>query len=150
YRRRYHLDRSRRTKLSRGARPMISNVVHQHSDAASVLWSRRDRAVGEPHYHLRDLVKLDDRLEAQLEGLRIAGNDGWLVCLEELQRWRDSGSAFTAAVLAWESANANRVQLVLSFAEQSVECYRAIASSLAWVGDDLANPIIAEFLGGKE
>src|SRR5690242_4412825 len=45
-------------------------VVGRHADEASFLWLLRDGAVRAPHYTLRDLARLDERVEAHLDGLR--------------------------------------------------------------------------------
>jgi len=56
--------------------PIIANVVLQHAEEAAFLWLLRHAAVAAPHYSLADLGKLDGRVEAHLDGLRIAGPDG--------------------------------------------------------------------------
>ena len=87
---------------------VIPIVIQQHAEEAAILWLRRDHAVGEPHYSLADLAKLDDQLEAHIDGLRIAGDDGWEICQQELS-WEEPGEVFAAAVLALESGNAERI-----------------------------------------
>src|SRR5262245_61028631 len=42
-------------------------VVGRHADEAPFLWSLRDGAVSAPHYALRDLARLDERVEAHLD-----------------------------------------------------------------------------------
>ena len=54
-------------------------VIIQHVDDASFLWLLRDKAISQPQYSLVDLAKLDDRVEAHLDGLRIAGEASWSV-----------------------------------------------------------------------
>ena len=53
-------------------------VVSQHVESAAFLWLLRDAAVWSPHYTLRDLEQLDERIEAHLDGLRIAEDAGWV------------------------------------------------------------------------
>ena len=55
-------------KLLRG---IVHEVVSQHAEEASFLWLLRHGAVSQPHYSIADLSKLDNRVEAHLDGLRI-------------------------------------------------------------------------------
>jgi len=52
----------------------------QHAEEASFLWLLRHAAVTRPHYSLADLSKLDNRVEAHLNGLRIAGEAVGMSC----------------------------------------------------------------------
>ena len=63
---------------------IVHEVVIQHAEEASFLWLLRHAAVSQPHYSLADLSKLDNRAEAHLDGLRIAGESGWKVIQETL------------------------------------------------------------------
>ncbi len=114
----------------------VSPVLWQHADEAAVLWLRRDRAIGEPHYRLPDLAKLDGRLEANLDGLRIGevdpANAAWNACEREL-RWEEPGEVFPAAVLALESPAAERLQKVLDLATTSDAMSRPLVSALGWL-----------------
>ncbi len=59
---------------------IIPEIITQHSEEASFLWLLRDAAVYEPHYSLNDLAKLDDRVEAHINGLRVTEDEGWEIC----------------------------------------------------------------------
>ena len=100
-----------------------------------MLWLRRDYAVGQPHFTLADLAKLDDQLDAQVDGLRIAdagGDDaGWMVCEREL-KWGEPGEVFPAAILAYESGKAERIEAPLEAGTATYENSRALASAFAW------------------
>ena len=41
---------------------IIKHIIEQHAEDASSLWLQRDWAMRDPHYFLKDLVRLDDRL----------------------------------------------------------------------------------------
>ena len=82
---------------------IIKSIVTQHAEEAGFLWMRRDIAVAEPHYSLKDfslkdLAKLDGRVEAHLDGLRIAGEPGWEICKEALGL-EEPGEVFEAGGL---------------------------------------------------
>jgi hypothetical protein len=64
--------------------PIIESIVTQHAEEAAFSWLLRDSATREPHNTLKGLAKLDGRMEAHLDGLRIAGEPGWEICKEAL------------------------------------------------------------------
>ena len=49
-----------------------SNVIEEHAEKAAIQWSFRDAAVNGHDHDLDDLADLDERIEAHLDGLRIA------------------------------------------------------------------------------
>ena len=61
---------------SREKSMIIDEIVSQHAEEAALLWLPRSNAVSAPHYSLKDLAKLDGRVEAHLDGLRVAGEAG--------------------------------------------------------------------------
>lgn len=63
---------------------VIPAVIEQHAEKAAFLWLLRDASVHEPHYSLSDLAHPDNRVDANLDGLRIAGDDGWDILKETL------------------------------------------------------------------
>ena len=107
---------------------IIPTVVEQHAEEAAFLWLLRDSAVMEPHYSLPDVAYLDDRVEANIDGLRIAGDEGWEICRETLA-WEEAGEIFTAAVLAFESGNEEYIQTVLEAGSGDPKLSRGIVSS---------------------
>lgn len=111
----------------------IPLIVDLHAEDAAFLWLQRDRAVDAPHYNRKFLARLDERLEANLDGLRVAGDAGWERAFAALQRYTEPGEVFTAAVLALESRDARRIDAVTAVIETEPTT-RAFVSALGWVG----------------
>jgi uncharacterized protein (TIGR02270 family) len=111
---------------------IIESVVSRHAEEAAFLWLLRDRAVGQPHSLLAQVAALDDRLEAHLDGLRVAGDPGWGLCRAGLEEG-DAGEVFAAALLAFESGKDDRVQEVLKFGTKSPKVSRGLVSALGWI-----------------
>lgn len=110
---------------------ILDTIVAQHTEEAAFLWLLRDSAVHEPHYSLSDLAHLDDRMNAHIDGLRIAGDEGWEL-LKEALAWEEAGEVFTAAVLAFESRIDDRIQAVLEAGSDDYELSRGLVSALGW------------------
>ncbi|MGD9853098.1 MAG: TIGR02270 family protein [Nitrospirales bacterium] len=110
-------------------------VVEQHAENAAFLWTQRDQAVHAHNYSLSDLADLDERVEANLDGLRVAGDVGWKVCETGLEV-QEPGEVFAAAVLALGSRNDERIQKVLDVAVTDPQLERAVISALGWLPFD--------------
>ena len=118
--------------MSNQAKAVIPHIIDQHAEEASFLWLLRNNAVNAPHYDLDDLAKLDNRIEAHLDGLRIAADYGWQVCYQNLQI-KESGEVFTAAVLALEGRSDEQINQVYKIVEQVPETIDGLISAFGWV-----------------
>jgi uncharacterized protein (TIGR02270 family) len=121
--------------------PVIPAVLSRHAEEAAFLWLLRDRAVGKPQYALRSLFELDQRVEAHIDGLRVAGEHGWQRMWREFEARPEPGEAFAAAVLAFESYDPGRIQQVLALST-SPKAARAIVSAIGWLNDDAASIVL--------
>jgi len=110
----------------------IPHIIDQHAEEAAFLWLLRDSAVAEPHYSLKDLATLDNRIEANLDGLRIADDAGWQACLRNLEIG-EPGELFAASVLAFERGEGKGIDRVVSAAGATPENFRALVSALGWI-----------------
>jgi uncharacterized protein (TIGR02270 family) len=122
--------------------------VSQHAEEAAFLWLLRSNAVGAPHYSLKDLAKLDGRVEAHLDGLRVAGEPGWELCKAGLGN-EENGEVFAASVMAFESGIESRVEVVLDVVTANPELVRGMVSALGWLTFQQASPHIHRFLGSQ-
>jgi uncharacterized protein (TIGR02270 family) len=84
----------------------VLTILHSLVDQTVTLANLHQRTSERLDYALFDLAKLDHRLEAHIDSLRILGDDGWQLCLEALSK----GDAFPGAVLAFESNDLTRAE----------------------------------------
>src|SRR5437879_6096540 len=110
-----------------------------------MLWLLRGVAVGAPHYSLADLAKLDGRVEAHLDGLRIAGEEGWKTCEEQLAA-NEEGEVFAAGAMAFESTRPELVAKVLYVVEEEPKTVGGLVSALGWLSVEQAHPHIQTLL----
>jgi uncharacterized protein (TIGR02270 family) len=126
----------------------LKTSLIQHATETSFLWEARRTAVDSSNYSISDLNKLDRRIEAHLDGLRIAGEDGWEICKEEL-RWKGPGEVFAAAVLALEGGNRDWIAEVVKIGTAEPEAVRGLISALGWLPFCDAEPHIRR-LGSQD
>ncbi|MCP4748885.1 MAG: TIGR02270 family protein [Desulfobacteraceae bacterium] len=121
---------------------IISVVIDQHAEEAAFLWIQRNSAIEEPHYDLEDLAGLDGRVEAHLDGLRIAGEYGWQICKETMAAFEEPGETFVAGVLAFESKDPERMDAMLAAVEMDDELLGALICALGWLPfDQVCDPV---------
>ena len=118
---------------------VIDSIVQQHAEEAAFLWLLRNNAVHAPHYSLRDLAKLDGRVEAHLDGLRVAGEPGWDLCKTALGN-EENGEVFAASVMAFESGIESRIQAVLEALQKTPELSKGLISAFGWMPFEQAAP----------
>ncbi|MFY2563615.1 TIGR02270 family protein [Corallococcus terminator] len=119
------------------SRPLPSNgplphLVSRHFEEASFLWHLRRRAIRAPHYTLHDLERLDERIEAHVDGLRLA-SEATDAVLEEAQPLSEAGEVFVAATLALDGGCIDRLSSLLPLAGESESMLEAMVSALSWL-----------------
>src|SRR5436853_1006342 len=107
------------------APPVTPSIVEQFAEDAAFLWLLRDRSAAQPHMTLRDLARLDERVEAHLDGLRVAGKAGWEMCNKILEL-SDAGEVFALTVVALELGEAAAVAKALKKAAGSKTLARGL------------------------
>jgi uncharacterized protein (TIGR02270 family) len=124
-------------------------VVTQHAEDAAFLWVLRDRAIRAPHYYLKDLVRLDERVEANVDGVRVAGSSGWDLAAKAMAQ-ELPGEIFAAAVLAFESKTAARIDAVLKASMVDPTLARPVISALGWMRLEDAKPSLESLIGAEK
>ncbi len=129
--------------------PSLEVVVEQHTEEAAFLGLLRSIAVHEPHYDLNHLTTLDNRIEAHLDGLRIAGP----VALETLLKQLDpnsQGEIFAATVLAFETANTSAMTRLAEHLRAHPDAARYMSAALGWLDWPHIEPWVDKLLGSPE
>jgi uncharacterized protein (TIGR02270 family) len=138
------------TAVDSARRPLtIADVVRQHADEAAILWTSRTRLVGAPRVRLFELQRADDRLAAHLDGLAVAGDEGWRLCEAALAD-RTAGALFAAAAVAVEFRQAQRLDGLFTLADASPGAAEELAGAFAWVERRYLQGTVAALLKSSE
>ncbi len=83
--------------------PVLPEILRQHAEQAAFLWTVYDRAMLYPEENpeldgLR-LARLLERLEAHLDGLRVAGAEGLRVAKARFGEYPEAGELFVVRML---------------------------------------------------
>jgi uncharacterized protein (TIGR02270 family) len=129
---------------------VLDHIVEQHAENAAFLWLLRDKAVDAPHYDQTDLANLDERLEANLDGLSVAGEDGWRVARTALTQHQEAGELFTAGVLALESGDPTRIDPVAAVGEAVEGARRGLSGAIGWTSPRALKLTVRRWLDGDD
>lgn len=117
----------------------LTAVIAEHADEAAFLWLQRTHAVHAPNYLPRQFADLDERLAAHIDGLRVAGEDGWALVEQGLAN-EGPEDFFPAVVLALEASD-GRFESLVERAKAAPDVVPGVISALGWVS--------ARFLAGR-
>lgn len=123
----------------------VPAIVRQHAEDAAVLHSIRTNLSAAPHVRLKHIRRFDDRLAAHLDGLAVAGEQGWPI-LDAALANPSPGAMFAAAVGAIESRSAERLNRLYALAEAVPEIRRGLVSAFGWVEQDQLRGIVTGLL----
>lgn len=116
---------------------------------ASFLWLLRSIGVNQPHYFTDDLINLEKRIDANLDGLMCNFSQAWEICLPELD-FEQAGETFTAAIIAFRSRDVNKIKHIINHAFVNDDTFKGLVSAMAWLPKNLINEWVERFLYSKD
>jgi uncharacterized protein (TIGR02270 family) len=131
-------------KFNRAA--IISTIVDQHAEDVAMHWHNRTRAVDAPHLTLTTLGRVDARLQASLDGVRVAKP------MQKDAKSEDDigfGYLFSDIVLAIENNAQESLVRSLKIAKAVPESQAAVHSAFAWVSRADLKHTLPKLLGSS-
>lgn len=101
--------------------PIIRPLLMWHAQDAAFYWSQSDRSLCSPTVSIKKLASFHSLLEANLDGLRVAGDAGMLMARRELDRWKSQGDAFVHGVLSFEKYADSQFEPVWDLLDEHAE-----------------------------
>jgi uncharacterized protein (TIGR02270 family) len=126
--------------LDEGTSAFPNPVIQQLADDASFGWLIRSTAIAAPHYSLDDLVRLDSRLVASLQALRLVPLKGLVDQLQVLIE-AEASTNFVLAVATLESIDFARAGELILRATASDEAKKAMVSAFCWLSHERVREI---------
>ncbi|MBL8447141.1 MAG: TIGR02270 family protein [Zoogloeaceae bacterium] len=125
---------------------VLPALVAQGADEVVFLYGQRARMLEQSHVGLPDLARLDARLQAQLDGLRLAGVAAWAACDAHLAA-QDAGAVFALMVLALEADQTEWAAHLLALAEgRFAGAEAALIAAYGWVSADFLRGSVRRLL----
>lgn len=112
---------------------LVPDLIAEHAAEAAFLWAQRARLVVSPLHDLAALVEQDGRLAAHLDGLLLAGTQGWRATDEALAAYGRAEDAFPATWLAGITGDGGRLPAIIAALTDDPRLVPGIAGALAWL-----------------
>jgi uncharacterized protein (TIGR02270 family) len=120
-------------------------IIEIHVSEAAFLWRSRRQAAHAPNFDLVHLGRLDERLIAHLEALRVAGRVGTEIAQQSNEEG-DPGDLFVLAWLACAHGDLAQLARLCALAAAQDGLTAALSSALSWQPWTVAEPICARLL----
>ncbi|MFK5891690.1 MAG: TIGR02270 family protein [Pseudomonadota bacterium] len=125
------------------------DIYDQYVVEASFLWLLRSIAIEQPHYNKQEILELENRVEAQLDGLLTAPDDAWQACLTALEL-EEPGEVFTATVVAFKSHDMDKISKAVKVGLSNGDAEKGLISALGWLPGNLVHSWIKKFFTSKD
>ena len=129
----------------------IASIVEGHVEDAAFLWTRRRGEIDGPLLDETEIGRIDQRLEANLEGLDASGLAGWAVAKARLTDFADAGELFVVGAIAMRAGSREAVAEALSLAvpmgERGVS---ALSGAVARTPREDLRPFVADWLYSRD
>lgn len=129
----------------------IAAIVDQHAGDAAFLWLRRRREIDGPILDETDIGRIDQRLEANLEGLMAAGKAGWEAAQAKFTDYAEPGELFVLGALALRWGNADLVAVAIDGAASLGNAgLSSLSAAIACTPRENLRPLVAQWLDTRD
>lgn len=141
-----------RNQGSRGTleRAIVPDVVRQHAEQAAFFWAQRDTLSMADPADLAVIAGVDERLEANLDGLRIAGSAAWPFVLAAYEDFPEKGELFLHTWMAIEQRDERRLGEAVELGRQSNDEARGLVGALAWHKPETIAKEVRNWIGSHD
>jgi uncharacterized protein (TIGR02270 family) len=129
----------------------IRALVEQHAEDAAFLFHRRSVEIDGPLFGATDIGRIDQRLDANLDGLFAAGEAGWSAAMARLSDYQEPGEVFAAGVVALHWGERKLLDRLLAAAIDAGEAGReGMSGAIARTPPDRLKPSVAGWLRSSD
>ncbi len=126
-------------------RRIATEAVRQHVEQAAFLWAQRETWSREDPPDETAISDISNRVELNLDGLRIAGAAAWPFVERQLDDFPHAGEFFVAGWMAMEHSDTDRIEAIVAAAEEAGE-RRGLTGALAWHRPPTVGHLVRDWL----
>ncbi|MGX9179710.1 HEAT repeat domain-containing protein [Mesorhizobium sp. BHbdii] len=131
-------------------RRVVPDVVRQHAEQAAFFWAQRYTLMQDDPPDLDVVAGVDRRLEANLDGLRIAGPAAWQFVVAAYEDFPEKGELFLYGWMAIEQNDGRRIAEAVEFGRQCEDDARGLVGALAWHKPGTIAPLVRGWIGAPD
>jgi uncharacterized protein (TIGR02270 family) len=135
--------------ISTADRTSVLPIVEQHLEDVVVLHGNREVLLSSGHTSLLNLLRIDERLAAHLDGLNIARDQGWRLCEAALEV-PSRGALFAATVCAIGDKRRDRLERLFSLAQSDRDACSGLSAAFGWVDPAELRGLVVELLASEQ
>ncbi|TPJ40067.1 hypothetical protein [Mesorhizobium sp. B2-6-5] len=129
----------------------IAAIVDQHAGDAAFLWLRRRREIDGPILDETDIGRIDQRLEANIEGLMAAGKAGWEAAQAKFADYAEPGELFVIGILALRWGDADLIEIAIDAAAKlGKPGLSSLSAAIARTPPENLRPLVAKWLDTRD
>lgn len=126
---------------------IVPDIIRQHAEQAAFFWAQRDTLAMEDPPDAAVVAGVDRRLEANLDGLRIAGPAAWPFIVAAYKDFPEKGELFLFTWMAIEQADEKRIAQAAELGKAFGDDARGLVGALAWHKAQTIAPLVREWIG---
>lgn len=131
-------------------RRIVPDVVRQHAEQVAFFWAQRDTLMASDPPNLDVVAGVDRRLEANLDGLRIAGSAAWPFIVAVYEDFPEKGELFLYGWMAIELNDSRRIAEVVEHGNRSEDDACGLVGALAWHQPATIAPLVRDWIGAQD
>ncbi|WP_049631875.1 HEAT repeat domain-containing protein [Cellvibrio sp. pealriver] len=114
------------------SRSPLNTIVEQHVEEAAFCWLRREDSLWSPNINLNQFYRIEQRLDANLEGLRLAVDTAWPYALQRMNRWQTADELFAASYIAIQTGRDEQLHAIAKVVKSNSSSSAGLSSALQW------------------
>lgn len=129
---------------------IVPDIVRQHAEQAAFFWAQRDMLAAEDPPDEKVVADVDRRLEANLDGLRVAGPAAWPFIIAAYEDFPEQGELFLYAWAAIEQMDGERIREAVEMGRAREDEARGLVGALAWHKPKAIGPLVRDWIVSKD
>ncbi|TIS61003.1 MAG: hypothetical protein E5W93_09300 [Mesorhizobium sp.] len=129
---------------------IVPDIVRQHVEQAAFLWAQRDMLAAQKPPDEKAIVGIDRRLEANLDGVRVAGAAAWPFIIAAYDDFPERGELFLYGWTAIEQTDGRRILEAVELGRTRDDEVHGLVGALAWHDAKAIGPLVRNWITSED